>query len=304
TGSIMIMLNEGHGGHHKRLVIVSNRLPFTAIEENRGLRFTESPGGLVSGLSAYLDSLRSKGNHIREYIWVGWPGSTISDARKEELKTKALEQFNSYPVFLSQEEMDAFYLGFCNKTIWPLFHYFPSYANYEEALWQHYIHVNKIFRDTVAEVVRPDDIVWVHDYHLMLLPKLLRAGLPAKGRWFGPQAGLPSTPVGFFLHIPFPSFEVFRLLPVRWRRDILEGLLGADLNGFHTYEYMQHFLQSVLRILGHEHHMGQIATPERIVKVGAFPMGVDFSRYTAGPDDPVVKGEREELRNSLSQFKV
>jgi len=280
---------------HKRLLIVSNRLPFTASEVDGKLHFKQSPGGLVSGLSAYLEPNQSaaggKPGQKREYVWAGWPGNTISNANREELKNRALSEFNSYPVFLSQEEMDAFYLGFCNKTIWPLFHYFPSYTNYREEFWRQYVRVNEIFCDELAAIVTPNDIVWIHDYHLMLLPKMLRAKAP-------------TVPIGFFLHIPFPSFEMFRLLPGRWRREILEGLLGADLNGFHTYDYMQHFLQSVLRILGHEHQMGQITTPERIVKVGSFPMGIDFERYSSAVSDTETRREREELKRSLSQVKV
>ena len=276
---------------HKRLLIVSNRLPFTAVEGSDSLSFSESPGGLVSGLKAYLASLQARGDHVRDYLWVGWPGNTISDGRKEELKTRAIQQFNSHPVFLSQEEMEAFYFGFCNKTIWPLFHYFASYAHFEEEFWQQYVHVNRRFCDAVLEVLAPGDLVWVHDYHLMLLPKLLRERVP-------------NIPIGFFLHIPFPSFEIFRLLPARWRKEILEGLLGADVNGFHTYEYMQHFLHSVLRILGYEHHMGQITTPDRIVKAGTFPMGLDFSRFAGAAAAAGVQHEQEELKRNLSQFRI
>jgi len=276
-------------GHFKRLIIVSNRLPFVASEDPNGLQFAQSPGGLVSGLSTYLQSNGS--GRKQDYVWVGWPGSTISRAREAELTTLALEKFNSSPVFLSQEEMDAFYLGFCNKTLWPLFHYFPSYVEYKEECWQQYIHVNEVFRDAVAAIVRPGDFVWVHDYHLMLLPRLLRARVP-------------NIPIGFFLHTPFPSFEVFRLLPARWRREILEGLLSADLNGFHTYEYAQHFLQSVMRILGHEHHMGQIVTPERVVKTGIFPIGVDYARYATAIEDPEIRKECDDLKATFPHVKV
>ena len=134
-------------------------------------------------------------------------------------------------MFLPEQEMDLFYHGFCNKTIWPLFHYFPSYASYDDVSWESYVRVNQAFCDALAGTVVSGDMIWIHDYHLMLLPRML-------------QERMPDTPVGFFLHIPFPSFEMFRLLPVGWRRQILEGLLGADLVGFHTYEYMQHFLQA------------------------------------------------------------
>ncbi|MEW6324251.1 MAG: bifunctional alpha,alpha-trehalose-phosphate synthase (UDP-forming)/trehalose-phosphatase [Nitrospirota bacterium] len=275
----------------RRLIIVANRLPFTAVEEGGTLHLKESPGGLVSALNAYFESLHTQPGREREYLWIGWPGGTVSETRRDELTVKALEQFHSHPVFLSQEEMDAFYLGFCNKTLWPLFHYFPSYCSYQEEFWQQYLRVNEMFSQAVTEILKPDDIVWVHDYHLMLLPKLLRV-----------QA--PDTPIGFFLHTPFPSFELFRLLPGSWRRDILEGLLGADLNGFHTYDDAQHFLQSVLRILGYEHQMGQITTPERIVKAGAFPISIDFTKFSEAVDAPEVQREREELKQSLPRARI
>ena len=232
-------MNIHHPGSG-RLIIVSNRLPFTVHFGNSELQFDESAGGLVTGLSAFLDSYKDHFPKQEEHVWVGWPGNTIPDEFKDRVRAKALADYHAYPVFLSEADMDHFYLGFCNKTIWPLFHYFPSYAVYQEEYWQNYRHVNELFREALLELIQPDDTVWVQDYHLMLLPRLLRERLP-------------DVLVGFFLHIPFPSFEIFRLLPPRWRTEILEGLLGADLVGFHTYEYMQHFLQSAMRILGHEH---------------------------------------------------
>jgi trehalose 6-phosphate synthase/phosphatase len=207
------------------------------------------------------------------------------------LKREALASFQSYPVFLSEEQMEQFYLGFCNATIWPLFHYFPSFTAYEPTYWDQYKQVNQAFCDSLEDVLRPDDVVWVHDYHLMLLPRLLKARRP----------GLS---LGFFLHIPFPSFEVFRLLPGEWRREILEGLLGADLIGFHTYEYTQHFLQAVLRILGYEHHLAQIRTSDRLVKVDTFPMGIDFEKFSSAPADPDIQREERELRSTLSEVNV
>ncbi len=187
--------------------------------------------------------------------------------------------------------MDQFYLGFCNATIWPLFHYFPSFTVYQANFWEQYKHVNEVFCETLLDVVRQGDLVWIHDYHLMLLPRMLKAKAP-------------HLPVGFFLHIPFPSFEVFRLLPGKWRREILEGLLGSDLLGFHTFEYVQHFLQSALRILGHEHHMGQILTSERMVKVDSFPMGIDFDKWSIALNNPDIRREEIDLKNTLSQMKV
>jgi len=162
---------------------------------------------------------------------------------------------------------------------------------YDEDYWEHYKLVNETFSNAIVEMVEPDDIVWVHDYQLMLLPKLLREKMP-------------NIPIGFFLHIPFPSYEIFRLLPGKWREGILEGLLGADLVGFHTEEYTQYFLRSVLRILGYEHDMGRIIVERRIVKVDTFPMGIDFERFSNSIGNKEVKRERARIKRALAGYKV
>ncbi len=178
-----------------RLVIVSNRLPFSVVEKDGGLELQRTAGGLASGLSAYIDSIKDK-----SYIWIGWPGNTIKSRNEKEVE-KMLNEYNAYPVFISESSVNKFYNGFCNKVIWPLFHYFPSYVVYDSDYWLHYKKVNEIFCERIMEFIKPGDIVWIHDYHLMLLPKLLREKMGN------------NLPIGFFLHIPFPSFEIFRLLP-------------------------------------------------------------------------------------------
>jgi trehalose 6-phosphate synthase/phosphatase len=275
----------------KRILIVSNRLPITVEEKESRLKFQVSAGGLVSGLSAYLDSLKGSSFTKFDYIWVGWPGSVVPDKIKEKLRSKALTEFNACPVFLSERAMDKFYQGFCNKTIWPLFHYFPSYTVYDQDYWIQYQRVNEIFCDAVMQIVKPDDIVWIHDYHLMLLPGLIRERMP-------------HIPIGFFLHIPFPSFEIFRLLPGKWRREILEGLLGADLVGFHTHDYTQYFLRCVLRILGYDHSMGQILFNNYMVKAETLPMGIDFHRFYNASSSPEVQKEKYISKNTLANLKV
>ncbi|NLT68507.1 MAG: bifunctional alpha,alpha-trehalose-phosphate synthase (UDP-forming)/trehalose-phosphatase [Acidobacteria bacterium] len=274
-----------------RLIIVSNRLPFTVRRKENRIAFDESAGGLVTGLSTFLDSYKYHLAREEKHVWLGWPGSTIPEECKEEVRRRALAERGSYPVFLDERDMEQFYWGFCNKTLWPLFHYFTTYAIYEEEFWQTYQRVNEQFCDALLELLKPDDVVWVQDYHLMLLPRLLKEKSP-------------QTLIGFFLHIPFPSFEVFRLLPPRWRKDILEGLMGADLVGFHTYEYMQHFFQSVLRILGHEHHMGFLTLPNHVVKVETYPMGIDFKRFFETSSSPETQEERSKLQHSLAGFKT
>lgn len=274
----------------QKLLIVSNRLPITVVGKKGKLRFEQSMGGLVSGISSYLDSLKGVSFNSSEHIWVGWPGITVNDTMKLEVRKKASE-FQAFPVFLSEKVMEKFYYGFCNKTIWPLFHYFPSYTVYNEDYWINYKDVNEIFSDAVAEVIKPDDIVWVHDYHLMLLPKILREKFP-------------DAAIGFFLHTPFPSYEVFQLLPRKWRTDILNGLLGADLIGFHTHDYSQYFLRCVLRILGYEHDFGKIIVQNRIVKVDSFPMGIDFERFYNTASSPRIQKERDKLKESLQECKI
>lgn len=279
------------GSSGRRLLLVSNRLPFTVKVTRRGLEYGQSTGGLVTGLSAFLESYRAHLPAWSPSLWIGWPGASIPDRFAQALRKEAREEHSAYPVLLTDEEMDSFYFGFCNKTIWPLFHSFPSHVVYEDDFWKTYLKVNEIFCETVREVARKDDCIWVHDYHLMLLPRLLRNSIP-------------NVSIGFFLHIPFPSFEIFRLLPPRWRRELLEGMLGADLIGFHTYDYMRHFLQSVLRILGYEHQMGEIHLPGHIVKVETYPMGIDFERFHSAASHEETMRERKALKRMLPDARV
>jgi trehalose 6-phosphate synthase/phosphatase len=271
-----------------RLLIVSNRLPITVLDE-RTMTFQESVGGLASGLKAYLDSINATSEY--DYLWIGWPGTVVRGQKKELLRSKLISELKADPVFLTEAAMEKFYHGFCNRTIWPLFHYFPSYAVYNEDYWTNYKQVNEIFCGEILKVLQPGDVIWVHDYHLMLLPKLLREKAP-------------DAAIGFFLHIPFPSFEVFRLLPSKWRKTILEGLLGADLIGFHTHDYAQYFVSCVLRILGHEHSMGKIMVKDRLAKADTFPMGINFDKFISAVDSPMVIKEIEEIKKNLRSCKI
>jgi trehalose 6-phosphate synthase/phosphatase len=276
-----------------RLLIVSNRLPITVVEENGALNFKESVGGLVSGLKSYLEAPTNLASSqpINDYTWLGWPGITVRQKMKEKLGSRVFSEYHAYPVFLSEKTMDKFYHGFCNRTIWPLFHYFTSHVAYNEDYWMSYKEVNETFCQAVMQILRPDDVVWIHDYHLMLLPKLIRDRVPG-------------IPIGFFLHIPFPSFEVFRLIPSKWRNEILERLLGADLIGFHTHDYTQYFLRCVLRILGHENNMGRITVNSHSVKADTFPMGIEFQKFQESVSLPEVQNERNELVRVLANSKV
>lgn len=236
-----------------RLIIASNRLPVSISKRQGKVTIQPSPGGLATALRG----LRLK----KEVVFFGWPGyipETSSD--KKYIQTKLREEHNCFPLFLSRRDVDRYYYGFSNRTLWPLFHYFTSYCTFEKAEWEAYRRVNQKFFEAIIQESAENDTFWVHDYHLMLLPHLLRSYFPG-------------TDIGFFLHIPFPSSEIFRILP--WRNEVLEGMLGADLVGFHTYEYARHFLSSVLRLLGYEHEFGTIFVADRLVMVDNFPMGVD-----------------------------
>jgi trehalose 6-phosphate synthase/phosphatase len=265
----------------QRLLIVSNRLPITIQDRKGELHVEPSVGGLATGLSSWYKSSNS--------IWIGWAGIGRKRMKKEKDIMAKLVSENCHPVPLSEHDVEAYYHGFCNRTIWPLFHYFPLYAEYSEDFWQAYERVNTAFANVVAGIARPNDIIWIHDYHLMLLPKLLRERLP-------------KATMGFFLHIPFPSFEIFRLLP--WRKQILEGLLGADLAGFHTYDYTGHFLDSVHRLLGYEVAMGQTTVADRVVRADAFPMGINYEQFSNVDQDQKAQAERKRFHKKLGDCRV
>lgn len=265
----------------QRLLIVSNRLPINVGRRRGSFYFQPSIGGLATGLGSFYKSY--------DGIWIGWAGITLDkEEERKEVETKLISE-RCYPVFISQRDVNEFYYGFCNKTIWPLFHYFPQYALYEKGLWESYKRVNEIFCESVIQVANKNDIIWIHDYHLMLLPKLIREKLP-------------DATIGFFLHIPFPSFEIFRLLP--WRKEILYGILGADFISFHIYDYARHFLMSVHRLLGYEDYFGQINISDRIIKVDAFPMGIDYERIYNAVHETRVRGEVKKLREEQGNRKI
>jgi trehalose 6-phosphate synthase/phosphatase len=274
-----------------RLVIISNRLPFTVATAEGGPPFNVSSGGLTTGLWSYLEREPNGGGERPEFLWLGWPGATIGPKDEAAVKAYAGKEFNALPIFLPEEQMERFYHGFCNKTLWPLFHYFPDLTRYEEEYWEEYRQVNRIFAEAAAKVLRPDDLLWVHDYQLMLVPGLVREQYP-------------EIPIGFFLHIPFPSYEVFRLLPRAWRVQIIEGLLGSSLVGFHTHDYTRDFLTSVLRTVGYEHQLGCLTLRDRVVKVDTFPMGIDFERFAKAAASEEMKAQVAELRAKCNGQKV
>jgi trehalose 6-phosphate synthase/phosphatase len=266
-----------------RLLIVSNRLPVTIQKKKGKLYFNQSVGGLATGLGSFYKSFNSK--------WVGWCGITsekIGLEEKKSINTKLENAFSSYPVFLSKREVELYYSEFCNRTLWPLLHGFTQYATYDRNSWKAYEKVNEIFSNCISEIAEPEDTIWIHDYHLMLLPSLLRKKHP-------------NTAIGFFLHTPFPSPDIFRLLP--WREEILHGLLKADLLGFHTYNYVQNFLMTVRRLLGLNHTLGKIIVGNHLAKVDSFPIGIDYQLFADAETKPKVQASIKKLSRRLGTTK-
>ena len=241
-----------------RLLIVSNRLPITATVNGDAVSFTQASGGLATGL---------RGCHERTGgLWIGWPGiDTPPSPQQCDLDTQLAER-GIVAVHLTREEVRQYYEEFSNGVLWPLFHYLLDRLPLGPTSWSTYEAVNRRFADAVIARYQPGDLIWVHDYQLMLVPEMIRRQLP-------------DARIGFFLHIPFPSAEVFRILP--WRRQILAGLLGADLLGFHTFSYQQHFAAAVTELTGGEPDEDGVWLEDRRVRFGVFPMGIDAQSFTS-----------------------
>lgn len=265
----------------KRLLIIANRLPCTVKQQGDKLEYVPSAGGLATGLNSLEGSY--------EKIWVGWPGIFPRDKAVKNQVTRDLNKQDIYPVYLTEKDIKLYYEGFSNKTIWPLFHYFMQYTDCRHEFYSAYERVNTLFAQKVLEIAQPDDKIWVQDYHLMLLPGMLREKLQ-------------HNEIGFFLHIPFPSYELFRTLP--WRNEILDGLLGSDLIGFHTHEYMRHFMSAVYRIKGIEQTLGRFYYGNRVVQVDSFPMGIDYNKFQDAGEGKKVQSHISTYRRKYGDVKL
>jgi trehalose 6-phosphate synthase/phosphatase len=265
-----------------RLLIVSNRLPVTAQIADGQVQLTAASGGLATGLRPWHEG--SGG------LWIGWPGDTsrFTPDQKATLDRELTDRA-IVPVALSADHVKRFYHGFANRVLWPLFHYLIDRVPVDATGWGAYRQVNETFAEVVAREYRPGDVIWVHDYQLMLVPAMLRAKLPR-------------ARIGFFLHIPFPSSEVFRTLP--WRREVLNGLLGADLVGFHTYSYLRHFVASLLHVEGVETDIDRVMVGDREVHLGAFPMGIDAATFAADARNPSVVAAAEAIRRDAGGRRI
>jgi trehalose 6-phosphate synthase/phosphatase len=250
-----------------RLLIVSNRLPITVHRDRGGVRVEQSVGGLATGLRAPHE--RSGG------YWIGWPGNLESLANEDVFAVREqLHAMRAIPVTLQRREARVFYETISNSVLWPLMHDRLDRLPLVIEGWATYESVNERFADVICSVYRPGDLVWIHDYQLMRLPALLRRRLPG-------------ARIGFFLHVPFPNPEVFLALPVR--RWLVEGLLGADVIGFHTRRYRGHFTGVLRRQLGLEMDADEhVRWEDRAIRLGVFPMGVDAQEISVASTDRAV----------------
>jgi trehalose 6-phosphate synthase/phosphatase len=257
-----------------RIILVSNRLPVTVLVGSDDLRVEPSVGGLATALR---DTHQSSGG-----LWVGWPGPTDGLDRKALAALDArFAERGTVPVHLTAHEVHRFYEVFANGLIWPLFHYVTGNLPLRVEGWEDYQVVNARFASVVSERYRPGDTIWIHDYQLMLVPGMVRERLP-------------HARIGFFLHTPFPSAELFAVLP--YREAILRGMLGADLIGFHTSWYRQYFVDSLARVLDIAENDDHVDINGRSVQLGVFPIGVDAHTYQENAKAAAVAEEVARLR--------
>ena len=262
-----------------RVLIVANRLPITITPTLAGVEVQKSSGGLATGL---LRPHEHSGG-----LWIGWSGAPEDELSPEQRAAldEKLATMRLVRVPLTSDQVARYYEGFSNGVLWPLFHYLLDQVPLHVRDWEPYVGVNQRFADLVAEHYQPGDLIWVHDYQLLLVPEMLRRRLP-------------DARIGFFLHIPFPSEELFRALPERDR--LLCGLLGADLVGFHTPAYLRHFAASLTQILGLTVEIDRVQLPDREVRLGVFPMGIDSQSFSTMAEAPEVQADAQSLRGDGS----
>lgn len=266
----------------KRLVLISNRLPISLAKSNGRWQISSSSGGLVTAMGPVL---RNRGG-----LWIGWPGTENSSGMEKALEGEQDKLgFGLLAVNLTMEEQEKFYFGFSNEIIWPLFHSLQSLCNYDPEYWKTYESVNAKFANKIMEHSTPNDYLWVHDYHLMYVGKKLK------------ELGV-QTPIGFFLHIPFPSMDIFQKLP--WRMEVLAGLLEFDLIGFQTQRHKRNFLQCIRSMMKNVQIIGQgplsvIKMGKREIVVGNFPIGIDAKAFSINSSSPEVEHQAIKLNNAF-----
>ncbi len=275
----------------KRLFIVSNRLPLNVEVTDEQTEIKPSSGGLVSAISSFLEDERAKkSTKYKDTYWVGVPGCTpaVWSSAGREVQS---EDYKFLPVFINKKIYDAYYNGLSNSMLWPLFHYFPSYAEFNSDAYGAYKKANEEFLSVLLKQLQPDDVVWIHDYHLLPLAAMIRKEIPG-------------ITIGFFLHIPFPSHEIYKIMPKEWQEYLLDGMLGADLIGFHTIDYASHFLKTVQMVFGIQNEKNIVEYKDRLIKTEVFPISIDYDKFNNAWDDKDVKAQRQALKKQFDGRKI
>ena len=266
-----------------KIYIASNRLPVSIQKNEDEIVLVPSVGGLATGMSSIYKDYGG--------LWIGWSGIASDDLTDDEIRIidEKLVVEQCMAIHLTREEINLYYEGFSNNVVWPLFHYFSQYIEYNPQYWEAYRKVNQLFADKALSILEDGDTIWIHDYQLLLVPEMIKSKKPA-------------VTIGFFLHIPFPSYEVFRILP--WRKELIKGMLGADLVGFHTYDYERHFFSTVMRLFGYDISFNQINLEDRIIMGDAFPMGIDYKKFQECAAKMMRKTvtEKSELHCELEKY--
>lgn len=242
----------------KQLILASNKLPVHIYPDGNDFLIERADEQTISGLQDFYRASNPK-----------WIGLTEIESRPltlpEQNRLEArLKEYDCIPIFPERPDLDLHLHGFSRNTIWPLFHYFTENVTYNDDAWAAYRKVNDLYAEKILKIINEGDILWIHDYHLMILPGMIRERRP-------------DISIGLFIHIPFPSYELFRLLP--WRTEIIEGMLGADLIGFQIYDFARHFMSSVRRLMGYDTFLNRISIGERTMKVDVFPKGINFKKF-------------------------
>lgn len=256
-----------------KIILVSNRLPVAFDDAGKPRRTT---GGLASALEAVETD--------REMLWVGWSGTASEDVKDPDALKRQMKEVGIQPVFLSAKEVEGFYDCYSNATLWPLLHGMSQRTQFDASAWEFYKAANRKFAEAVLEVAEEGDLIWIQDYHLFPLPAMIREGND-------------NLQIGFFLHTPFPSSDTFRILPER--AEILKGLLGADLIGFHTYNYLRHFRSALLRVLGIETEHDSLYHRGRQHHLGVYPIGHNRKGFRAAMETPEFSKAQADLLLSL-----
>ncbi len=272
-----------------KLISISYRLPYRFSVSHGRLVTSPSAGGLATALTSYFDRSVEQAERFESLHWIG-----VSDISKKifdkvgESGVVERGEIKMHPIFITSQSKENFYDGFCNSVLWPLFLYFPSYVVYKKIYFDEYIKANQLMLEKIRRIYAPGDTIWIHDYHWMLLPSLLREALP-------------DANIGFFLHIPFPSYELYRLLPKPWRVHLLLGLLGADVIGFQTSDFAKCFREAINYLLPvpRKDVMG-----EEYPTISSFPISIDFEKFNQASELPQVRRSAKRIRKKLNVEKI